>query len=121
MTPKLLLDYEAILANSPAPVHLVIQFTAPPISEKKSDPLAFAIVLDKSGSMEGAPIVNAKRAAQMVVRHLRKHDLFTLVVFDDNARAVVPLQQVACSNRSRRSRRMAVPTSPAAGCSPTMP
>jgi len=95
MTPKLLLDYDAILANSPAPVHLVLQFAAPPISEKQSDPLAFAIVLDKSGSMAGAPIVNAKRAAQMVVRHLRKHDLFTLVVFDDNARAVVPLQQVA--------------------------
>ena len=95
MTPKLLLDYEAILANSPAPVHLVLQFTAPTISEKKSDPVAFAIVLDKSGSMEGAPIVNAKRAAQMVVRHLRKHDLFSLIVFDDNARAVVPLQEVA--------------------------
>jgi Ca-activated chloride channel family protein len=95
MKPKLLLDYDAILANSPAPVHFVLQFTAPAISEKKSDPLAFAIVLDKSGSMEGAPIANAKRAAQMVVRHLRKHDLFSLVVFDDNARAVVPLQQVA--------------------------
>jgi len=63
MKPKLLLDYDAILANSPH------RSTCPSIhrsaiSEKKSDPLAFAIVLDKSGSMEGAPIANAKRAAR---------------------------------------------------------
>jgi len=95
MTPKLLLDYPAILANEAKPVHLVLQFNAPEVSSKRSAPLAFALVLDKSYSMQGDPIRIAKKAAQLVVRNLRKDDLLSVVTFDEQAQTVVPLQVLA--------------------------
>jgi len=91
MKTKLQLDYPAILANTARPVHLALTFDAPEISGARDKPVAFVAVIDRSGSMEGAPLEGAKLAVQTAVRNLRRGDYFGLVAFDNEARTVIPL------------------------------
>src|SRR5215469_17368516 len=94
MKIDLALDYQTILRNEPRPVHLVATLCAPKL-ETHSRPrsAAFAVVLDRSGSMAGEPLRLACEACKAVVRNLRQDDLFTLVVFDDSAQVVISLQK----------------------------
>jgi len=48
-----------------------------------------AIVLDRSGSMEGEKLTAAKASCTGVLKALRAEDLLTVVVFDDEAEVVV--------------------------------
>ncbi len=54
---------------------------------------AFAVVLDRSGSMSGKPLQLARESCASVVRNLRPNDYFTLVVFDDSAQVVISPQK----------------------------
>jgi Ca-activated chloride channel homolog len=94
MKIELQLDYKTILRNSSRPVHLVTKLTAPaqPLT-RRAPPTAFTVVLDRSGSMDGAPLENAKRACREVIKNLRPEDYFSLVVFDSSAQVVIPLEQ----------------------------
>lgn len=90
------LDYATILANKSRPVHLAVRFEACRVStDVVRRPMAFCIVLDRSGSMAGEPLRKAKAAAEGVVRNLRSEDHFGMVVFDNAARTVVPMQRIA--------------------------
>jgi Ca-activated chloride channel family protein len=94
MKIDLILDYQTILRNEPRPVHLVGNLRALKLEEHtRPRPAAFAIALDRSGSMAGEPLRLAREACAAVVRNLRPDDLFTLVVFDDSAQVVIPLQK----------------------------
>jgi hypothetical protein len=62
------LDYPAIFANSSQPVHLAFHFTAPGHSGHRDSPIAFSVVLDRSGSLGGEPLTSALRAAKTVVQ-----------------------------------------------------
>ncbi len=88
------LDYQTILRNLAQPVHVVVKLTAEKIEHQRQNPLAFCVVLDRSGSMAGKPLEHARKACELVVKNLRKEDYFSLVIFDDEAQVVVPLQQV---------------------------
>lgn len=91
------LDYSTILANQGRPVHLAMGFKAPSCQSGTRSPMAFCVVLDRSGSMSGEPLRKAKAASEAVVRNLHSSDQFALVAFDDSARVVVPMQ--AMENR----------------------
>jgi Ca-activated chloride channel homolog len=88
------LDYQTILANQAVPVYFALQLQCPEITEARSQPAAFCVVLDRSGSMRGAPLERAKEATQVAIRNLRSEDLFSLVIFGDQAQTVIPLQKV---------------------------
>ncbi len=94
MNIELQLDYKTILRNSSRPVHLVARLSAPtqPLTQR-ARPTAFTVVLDRSGSMGGAPIEHAKQACREVIKNLRPDDYFSLVVFDSSAQVVIPLEQ----------------------------
>jgi hypothetical protein len=94
MKIELQLDCKTILRNSSRPVHLVARLTAPaqPLTQR-ARPTAFTVVLDRSGSMSGAPIEHAKQACREVIKNLRPEDYFGLVVFDSSAQVVIPLEQ----------------------------
>jgi Ca-activated chloride channel family protein len=92
MNIKTFLDYKVILANQPQPVCFAIHFEAPVVAKPRPTPVAFCLVLDRSGSMQGQPLAKAKQAALLAVRHLRPEDYFSLVVFDDKAQVLIPLQ-----------------------------
>src|SRR6516165_1247842 len=94
MKIDLTLDYQTILRNEPRPVHLVATLCAPKLeTHNRPRSAAFAVVLDRSGSMAGEPLRLAREACAAVVRNLRPDDLFTLVVFGDSAQVVIPLQK----------------------------
>jgi Ca-activated chloride channel family protein len=90
-----LLDYQTILANQARPVHFAIRFDAPSVEQPRPRPAAFCVVLDRSGSMEGQALKHAKAATQLAVRNLRPEDQFSLVIFDDVSRCVIPLQHAS--------------------------
>ena len=88
------LDYQTILRNQAQPVHVVVKLTADRLEQQKRNPLAFCVVLDRSGSMAGKPLEHARKACELVVKNLRNEDYFSVVVFDSEAQVVVPLQKV---------------------------
>ncbi len=92
MKTTFLLDYPTILANQARPVHFAIRFEADRVGKPRTQPTAFCVVLDRSGSMAGPPLNHARGAAKVAVRNLRPGDWFSLVIFDDSARTIIPLQ-----------------------------
>jgi hypothetical protein len=91
MKTTLHLDYSAILARTAQPVHLAFNFQAEEVVSARPQPIAFVAVIDRSGSMEGAPLAAAKQGLLTVLRHLRPGDAFGVVAFDDEAQTIVPL------------------------------
>ena len=89
------LDYETVLCGRAEVVHLALEFKAEKQASARKTPFAFGLVLDNSGSMAGKPLEYAKSAATMVLKHLRDDDRFSLVVFSESARTVIPLQVAA--------------------------
>ncbi|MDR0533787.1 MAG: VWA domain-containing protein [Verrucomicrobiales bacterium] len=63
-------------------------------NRKSGAPLNIAVVLDKSGSMEGAKLEQAKQAACVLLDRLTSQDYFSLVIFDSSVSVLVPAQRV---------------------------
>lgn len=57
-------------------------------------PLNFGLILDHSGSMEGAKLRNMKAAAKLAVQQMGAQDLVSIVIFDDRVQVVAPRQPV---------------------------
>ncbi len=53
-------------------------------------PLSVHLVLDVSGSMQGAAIDNARRAAETLVQKLDPNDDFSMITFSSDAKVLVP-------------------------------
>lgn len=57
-------------------------------------PLNLALVVDRSGSMSGAPLEAAKEAARTAVAMLMPGDWVAVIAFDDQVQTLVPLVKV---------------------------
>ena len=64
-----------------------------------------ALVLDKSGSMSGSKIANAREAAAMAIDQLSEQDIVSVITYDSQVRVIVPATRV--SNRSSIRRAIA--------------
>jgi len=62
--------------------HLAVEQTADAASADRA-PLTLALVLDRSGSMQGEKLGTAKRAALAVLDRLEARDQAALIIFDD--------------------------------------
>ncbi|MDZ7620530.1 MAG: VWA domain-containing protein [Patescibacteria group bacterium] len=60
--------------------------------DKPRPTLAMLLVLDRSGSMQGAPIELARQAARQAVAKLGPRDQVGIIAFEDRVHWVVPLQ-----------------------------
>lgn len=89
------LDYNKVLANQENEVHLVTRIDAPELVAKNRKPVAFAICLDRSGSMNAERKFDfALKACEGVVQNLRPDDLFSLVTFDSEIEVIIPMGRV---------------------------
>jgi Ca-activated chloride channel family protein len=62
---------------------------------KGRTPVNVAFVIDRSGSMQGDRIAQAREAAVMAVRRLQAGDVASVVAFDDSVDVLIPAQAVA--------------------------
>lgn len=86
-----LLDVNVVAHESADEVTVLLELEAPAAASGQARPQAsLEVVLDRSGSMSGAPLEGAKAALTALVRRLDPTDNFGLVTFDDSAQVVVP-------------------------------
>lgn len=92
---KLVPDRELLFKGSPQEVVVKIDLSAIAVKQKAHrTPLNLAVVLDKSGSMTGQKLEKAKQAAMLLVDRLSPKDFFSLVIYSDQARVLVPAQHL---------------------------
>ena len=87
----------ALVSGFDNTVDLLVRVQAPPRPETLAErkPLNLAVVLDRSGSMSGPPLDEARRCAAMIVDRLEPRDRAALVVYDDAVRVLVPATPAA--------------------------
>jgi len=61
-------------------------------SDKQKPSLAMVLVLDRSGSMQGAPIELARQAARQAIARLEPEDQVGILAFEDRVHWIVPLE-----------------------------
>ena len=59
----------------------------------ESLPLNLSIVIDRSGSMAGVPLEEAKKSAAYIVSKMRDIDRLAIVTYDHNARVILPSKE----------------------------
>ena len=101
------LDQSLYPADQESVRHLRVRLRAPeasPSDVTERPPLNLALVIDRSGSMQGQSLASAARAAQGVVRALGVQDALSLVSFDDRVEVPVRSQRMDATGQSRSSR-----------------
>lgn len=82
--------------RSPMPVtgaaqlaYLLVE-AAPAAPPALAVPLNFCLVLDRSGSMQGAKLQSMKEATKRLIESLTPQDIVSIVIFDDTVQTLVP-------------------------------
>ncbi len=85
------LSNEHVLMPGSGNVHLAIDLRVDELAKGKTRrlPLNLAIVIDRSGSMEGAKIQDTREAARQLVKRLEEQDTFSIVSYSDDVRVDV--------------------------------
>ena len=85
------LAHPKVPANKQHTTYLKVGLKGLEQTEKPSrPPVNVAIVLDRSGSMAGAKMENAKQAAKEALQHLGADDIVSVIAFDNEVNVVVP-------------------------------
>lgn len=66
---------------------------------QRRTPVNLAVVLDRSTSMSGLKLQKALAAAKMVVRMLKKDDIFSLITYDSKVEVLIPATKMTASTR----------------------
>ncbi len=70
---------------------LVVTIKAPDVHVANRPPLSLAVVIDRSGSMSGEPLGNARAAAHKLVDSLADSDAFTIIAYSSTDDVVSPM------------------------------
>jgi len=86
-------DRPAFAAGHDTTLRVLARIQAPeaPVDASKRQPLHLALVLDRSGSMSGVPLQEAKRCARHMLDGLAPGDRAAIFAFDDEVLRVAPL------------------------------
>lgn len=80
-----------MLAGAKQTTHLKVGLTGFELSDNKErPPVNVAIVLDKSGSMQGEKIEQARKAAIAAIERLSSRDIVSVVAYDSTVKVIVP-------------------------------
>ena len=78
----------------PREVIVQVEVEARKSDDVRRSPMNLSVVLDRSGSMEGAKLEKARQAAAMAVDKLNDDDIFSLVTYDDQTDLLIPPERV---------------------------
>ena len=96
MKVKAVLDVDMVAIEAADKITLMLDLTAPENVKQTPRPgQAVQVVLDRSGSMSGAPLEAAKGSLLKLIDRLAPQDSFGLVGFDDNALVIAPTRKMA--------------------------
>lgn len=84
MKSQVILDYQLATARAGYVVRALLKFEGDEAAPSRSVPLNLSMVLDRSGSMGGAKLRHARKAAAFLVRRLRPDDVVSVIAFDDS-------------------------------------
>src|SRR5687767_577646 len=95
-TIELLTERSKLVEEAKQTLDLLVRISSPErIPEKGSRPnLNIGIALDRSGSMSGQKMEQAKEAAKFCVDQLLSTDIFSTVIFDDQVDVLFTAQAV---------------------------
>ena len=83
------------LASGRTREHIVTRITAGQgVSGGQRMPVNVALVIDRSGSMEGAPLDYVKRACSYVVDLLTPNDVLSIITFEETVETLMPARRV---------------------------
>jgi Ca-activated chloride channel family protein len=82
----------AVIEGADTELDVLVSVSAPdtPALSRSRMPLNLAIVIDRSGSMAGTPLAEAKRCAGYILEHLSMRDRVALVTFDSAVTVLAP-------------------------------
>ena len=104
------LAQSGILVGSPQQVLLDIALKATAEAHHPRVPVAMTLVLDRSGSMSGQKLEQARRSVLQALERMQDSDWFGFVAYDHAAQTLVPLQPVGPNRASIRATVMNVRT-----------
>jgi Ca-activated chloride channel family protein len=86
-------DRPALVAGTDHRLTVLVRLQAPepPAGARPRESLHLALVLDRSGSMAGVPLQEARNCARYIVDNLAPNDFATVVAFDDEVECMAPL------------------------------
>lgn len=82
------------LATEPGREHVLVKVAGSGTAMTARMPVNLCLILDHSGSMEGAPMDYMKRACSYVVDLLEPTDVLSVVAFEETAHVIMPARRV---------------------------
>jgi Ca-activated chloride channel homolog len=80
--------------------HVAVTIRAPRGAAAVRPPLSLAVVIDRSGSMTGQPIADAKAAAIRLVEQLTERDAFSIVTYSSTDETVVAMTRATAEAKA---------------------
>ncbi len=84
----------------PGEQHVAVTIQMPRVEQTARPPLSLAIVIDRSGSMTGEPLMHAKAAAARLVDELDANDAFTVITYSSSDEIVMPMVRATADNKA---------------------
>ena len=91
MKPTIKFDRTLVAVLVDEVVHVMLELAAPPAASVQRAPLDVVVVLDRSGSMVGAPLAAVTSATAQLLRLAGPDDRIGVVAFDGEVQLVLPL------------------------------
>jgi Ca-activated chloride channel family protein len=98
LTLRVMPDRDYVYRAGPREVIVQVEVEARKADDARRAPMNLAIVLDRSGSMEGAKIEKARQAAAIAVDKLGEDDFFSLVTYDEQTDLLIAPERVGSSS-----------------------
>lgn len=89
-----------VLADAPGELLVRLRISSNQLAAGDRPPINLALVIDSSGSMEGEPIANARRAAADVVDKLRDGDRLSVIAFSSEGQVIVESSELSSLRRA---------------------
>ena len=91
----------ALLQGSQGEVYLDLSLQVDRAGQSNSAPVSLALVIDRSGSMAGQKLANARAAARKLVESLREGDRLALITYGSDVTTLVPSTLIDSGSRAR--------------------